>query len=376
MDASVSGTDDGVVSTDVERARRLVLEHGWNATAYQILNPGIRLWFAAGERGVVGYVRHGRTCVVAGAPVCACGELAAVAAEFEHEAALRREQVCYFAAESRLEAVVRAPRPYAKVRLGAQPVWRPERFVATIAGHASLRAQVHRARNKGIEVAEWPHDRAVDPRLRQCLADWLATRGLPALHFLVESETLGALHDRRLFVAQRDGVPVAFLVATPIPARSGWLVEQIVRGRSACNGTSELLLDAAARAMAAGGAEHMTLGLAPLAMHGALAGGAEPAWVRMLFAGLRTYGRRFYDFRGLEAFKTKFRPEAWEPVFALASTDHVRASTLHAIAGVFARGSPTLLAARCAVRAASGFVRGLVRGRAPRVAFAAAQRAP
>ena len=31
---------------DVARARQLVLEHGWNATAYQIVNRGIEHWFS------------------------------------------------------------------------------------------------------------------------------------------------------------------------------------------------------------------------------------------------------------------------------------------------------------------------------------------
>ena len=336
---------------ELEQARRLVLEHGWNATAYQILNPGIELWFAGHGDGVIGYVRHGRTRVVAGAPVCSLPRLGAIALEFEAEAAARGERVCYFAAESRLESLPREPRPYARLLLGAQPVWRPERLVATIAQHPSLRAQIHRARNKGVAVVEWPTDRAQDAGLRQCLAEWLATRGLPALHFLVESETLDCLLDRRLFVARRAGRPVAFLVATPIPARSGWLVEQIVRGAAACNGTSELLLDAAARALMAAGAKVVTLGLAPLSTHGAPADHAHPWWIRVLFAWLRAHGRRFYDFHGLESFKAKFQPEGWEPVFALGTGKRVGAATLHAIAGAFARGSPAVLVARGLVRA-------------------------
>src|SRR6476469_2178183 len=65
-----------------ELARSLVLRYGWNATAYQLLNPGIQLWFSGAGDGVVGFVRHGRTRVVAGAPVCAPERLAAVAEEF------------------------------------------------------------------------------------------------------------------------------------------------------------------------------------------------------------------------------------------------------------------------------------------------------
>ncbi|MGE5727799.1 MAG: hypothetical protein ACM34L_04290, partial [Gemmatimonas sp.] len=64
---------------DLHRARELVLEHGWNATAYQILNPGIAHWFCAGGDAVIGYVRRNGVRVVAGAPVCAPERLRDVA---------------------------------------------------------------------------------------------------------------------------------------------------------------------------------------------------------------------------------------------------------------------------------------------------------
>ena len=66
----------------LRRARTLVLDHGWNATGYQILNPGIDLWFSERSDAVIGYVRHRRMLVVAGAPVCALDQLAAVGDEF------------------------------------------------------------------------------------------------------------------------------------------------------------------------------------------------------------------------------------------------------------------------------------------------------
>ena len=61
-----------------ERARELVLRYGWNATSYQILNPGIRRWFSSRSDAVIGYVRRNRRRIVAGAPVCADAELAEV----------------------------------------------------------------------------------------------------------------------------------------------------------------------------------------------------------------------------------------------------------------------------------------------------------
>jgi phosphatidylglycerol lysyltransferase len=337
----------------IERARRLVLQHGWNATAYQILNPGMELWFAGNGDAVVGFVRHRRTRVVAGAPVCAPDRLSAVVDEFEADATAHRERLCYFAAESRLESLPRFRHPRARVLLGAQPVWHPARLLEGAQRHVSLRAQVQRARNKGVTVTERDgRTAAADPQLARCLAEWLTTRGLPPLHFLVETRTLQMLCDRRVFVAARDGSPVAFLVATPIPCRRGWLIEQIARGRGACNGTSELLIVEATRALVDADAAHLTLGLAPLARRGVPADPAPPRWLRLLFWLLRAHARRFYNFDGLEAFKAKFQPDEWQPVYALSSSGHITPSTLYAIAGAFAQTSPLWLMTKAVARAA------------------------
>lgn len=349
---------------DLARARELVMRHGWNATAYQILNPGFRLWFSAAGDAVAGYVTRNRVRVVGGAPVCALERLAAVAAELEAEAARAGERVCYFGAGERLEQAVRNSPEHSMVLLGAQPVWDPAGWPAIVARHASLRAQVNRARNKGVAVREWPAERATGhPALRRCLDEWLRGRGLPPLHFLVEPETLERLYDRRVFVAERAGEPVGFLVASPVPARRGWLVEQFVRGRGAPNGTTEAMVDAAMRALAAGGAAYVTLGLAPLSRHAPPTALRNPAWLRLVLGWLRAHGRRFYDFGGLDAFKAKLDPHGWEPVYAISHEARFSPRTLYAITAAFGSTSPVALAVRALARAAGQEMRWLAERR-------------
>lgn len=333
------------------RARALVLRYGWNATAYQILNPGITLWFSAAGDAVVGFVTQRGVRIVAGAPICAAERLEMVAADFEREAHQANEGVCYFGAGARLESVYARGESRGALLLGAQPVWNPALWPEIVERRASLRAQLNRARNKGVCVAEWPVSRATrDSALERCLREWLARRGLPALHFLVEPHTLARLTDRRVFVATRGAEPVAFLVASPVPERRGWLVEQIVRGFLTPNGTSELLVDSAMRALATGGSRYVTLGLAPLSDRAGPVRGA--AWVRLLLAWARAHGRRFYNFRGLESFKAKLAPEHWEPIYAISDGPRVGARSLNAIAAAFTGGSPALALARALVRAA------------------------
>lgn len=339
---------------EFERARALVLEHGWNATAYQILNPGISRWFPAAGDGVVGFVRHRRTLVVGGAPVCALDRLVPIAAEFAADAHRRGLRVCYFGAGDRLESIYSNDPAWSLVLLGAQPAWDPREWSGAVAKRASLRAQFNRARNKGVAVSEWESSRAENtPELRRCLGEWLATRRLPPLHFMVEPQTLSRLQDRRVFVAKRGAQEVvAFTVLSPVPARNGWLIEQIIRGRNASNGTAELLVDSAMRAVGASGATYCTLGLSPLSQRAGVTDRQQPLWLRFALQWVRLHGARFYNFAGLDAFKAKFNPQGWEPIYAIAEGAKFSPGALYAIAGAFSGGAPVRLVLRALLRAA------------------------
>ncbi|HEX9084295.1 MAG TPA: DUF2156 domain-containing protein [Gemmatimonadaceae bacterium] len=343
---------DSTVGFPRERARDLVLRFGWNSTAYQILNPGIELWFSSAEDGVVGFVRHRGMLVVAGAPACAPDRLDAVAAEFVAAAHGRGERVCYFGAGERLDTSYGSDPSWSRVLLGAQPAWDPHNWPAAVAKRGSLRAQFNRARNKSVTVTEWRPSKAENhPALRLVLSQWLAMRHLPPLHFLIEPETLSDLRDRRVFVAERGGREVvAFTVLSPVPARNGWLVEQIVRGSRAPNGTAELLLDTAMRAVAASGSTYATLGLSPLSHRAELEPLHQPSWVSFVLRSVRRYGARFYNFGGLDAFKAKFNPEVWEPVYAIVEGASFPPRAFYAIAGAFSGGAPIRLVLRALLR--------------------------
>ena len=325
------------MSSAATLARTLVLRHGWNATAYQLLNPGFELWISDSRDGVVGYVKAGDTHVAGGAPACDEARVGAVAREFEAAALAAGSEVCWVGAGARLAAALDDAQ-HAGALIGALPWWQPGRWVERVGSHRSLRAQFNRARNKGVRVTEWPAERVSGhPGLESCLREWLSKQGLPPLHFLVEPNLLGDLRDRRIFVAEQ-GDPVAYLVLTPIPARAGWLAEQIVRRPAAPNGATELLVDTAVRAVAAEGSEYFTLGVAPLSQRaGAFEG---PAWLGLASRWGRAHGKRFYNFGGLEAFKAKFQPDGWESVWLLASHRELKFRHLHAVAAAYAGGSP------------------------------------
>ena len=331
-------------SPPIARTREIVLKYGWNATSYQIINPGILRWFSKTGEAVVGFVSCNKRRVVAGAPVCAKESLAEVSVEFEQDALQKGERTCYICAEARLETIYADSPTHTKVLLGAQPVWKPDEWAEIIATHKSLRAQLNRARNKGVSVSEWSAERAHNnPLLINCLREWLSTKGLPPLHFLVEPNTLARLFDRRIFVAERADEVVGFLVLSPIATRNGWLFEQFPHSPNAPNGTVELMIDTAMLALADAGFEYATLGLSPLSTRAEVKPFRNPLWLRILLFWMRKHSQRFYNFEGLDAFKAKLQPKEWEPVFAISNEARFSFRTLYAIASAFSGNAPVKL---------------------------------
>jgi phosphatidylglycerol lysyltransferase len=348
--------------TDPERARQLILEHGWNTTAYQILNPGLEHWFSSAHSAVVGFVRQPWRWIAGGAPVCALEDLSAVAAEFE--TAARREgcHVCYVCAAERLRYLYRDSRHHSLITIGAQPVWNPRDWSARATQYASVRTQLNRARNKGVSIVAWPAEQARDSAgLRMCLTDWLSHRHFPPLHFMTEPDTIdGVLRDRLLWVAMHKEQPVGFLLASPVPQRNGYLLEQIVRAARAPNGTAELLIDASMCSLAEIDCAYATLGLVALAEHAGEEISHNPLWLRAALGWARAHGCRFYNFRGLESFRTKLHPQTWEAVYAISNEARFSPYTLHAIAGAFCKSSPVVALVHAVGRAIQQEIRWFV----------------
>lgn len=322
-------------------ARDLVLRHGWNSTSYQVLNPGIGHWFDSTESAVVGYVRRYRFLLVVGAPVCAFDDLPRVVSEFEEYARKLRCRVCYVCAERRIHDALSHSGRHASVVAGEQPVWDPRSWPDIVSTHKSLRAQIRRAINKGVVVTEMAADvAAMHPEVAAVLASWLVTRGLPPLHFMVEPDVLrGALEDRLVFAASRHNRIVAYLVASPVPRRNGWFIEELARTRHAPNGVAELLIDVAMRRFASAGCEYATMGLVALARESFL---GNPWWLRTLMSIARAHANRFYNFRGLEQFRSKMQPLRWDPIWFISSEPRFSLSALYAVGGAFSGISPLL----------------------------------
>ncbi|MDB5325880.1 MAG: Lysylphosphatidylglycerol synthetase, domain of unknown function [Phycisphaerales bacterium] len=314
------------------------MRHGRQASAYQILNPGFQYWFENELDAVAGYVRRGDWWAIASGSICPKKSEAEACRRIEADAAKDGCRVVYVCADETLKQLLSTAGRHAVVTLGAEPMREPSRWPLRLKESASLRQQLNRSRNKGVTIHELsPAELAASlNELKAVVLDWLTTRPLPAMRFLNDPRTLdGVLADRRVWVARQGGRAIAFLLASPVVMRNGYLMEHVARRRDAPNGTAELLIDAALRGFAASGCTYATLGLVVLSSHVKEQMAENPRWLRTMFSFARAHGRRFYNYDGLERFREKMRPDGWEPIYLITNTPTFTPAALYAAGAAF-----------------------------------------
>ena len=306
MPPSTQSPNVAEVADAPTRARVLALlkQHGWNATSFQVLEPGYEYFFS-GPGACVAYVDTGAAWVAAGAPIAPTAELQAVADHFTTAARQAGRRALFFATEPRFTGAVNLT----SLCIGEQPVWDPAEWAQTLQQSRSLREQLRRARAKGVQVRLLPAAELQDPQapirraVEGLVGRWLGTRQMAPMGFLVQLHLFTEAAERRCLVAEVDGRLVGVLGMIPVYARGGWFCEDLLRAPNAPNGTIELLVDAAMRLSSDSRSRYVTLGLAALS-------GSLPAPLR----AARRWGAALYDFEGLRSFKAKLRPKQWVPI--------------------------------------------------------------
>jgi len=306
---------------------RLYQLHGYNAHALVGITPGIRLWACPETDGAVAYSEFGKVWLVPGDPLASVEQLATVSDRFLKKAR----------AESRVVGFVPATQQFARhcnglglraVKIGAAPyfdlaTWAPRGDRAKKA-----RAGVNQARRAGVQVTEVVD---VDERLVRetaCLCkSWLTTRRSAIRFQWLFTVDLFQHKEKKKYFTARDsaGRLVGFLAASPIPARDGWYLEDVLRSKDAPNGTTDLLVVEVLDSLKRDGARLATLGTTLLATDGAVDPDVQISRVfskiGWSMAGCFSI---FYNFDGVRRFKSKFAPSWWESEYVLTS-DNVTA---------------------------------------------------
>jgi phosphatidylglycerol lysyltransferase len=275
-----------------------VREYGYSTCSYPVLNPGFCYWFSPDGKVCIPYVRTAFG-VVAAPPIGDFSSLPQAILTFRDT----HRFVVFFGVEpAYLSAFL--PQQWTSFCVGQQPFW--GRGLWNPSSKPSLRAQFKRAKNKGVQVSLCDPSSFIGD-IKAIREEWIKLRG--GVKYFLGGPYVDVLNPhRKVWRASRGDKSLGFVMASPIPMRKSWLIEQILRTHHAPNGTSELMVHTAMEAL---NPDHdITLGMTPLYR--------EPDNL-IIYKFLRFFGGFFYNFKGVYTYKRKWGPTSWEPLYCLFS---------------------------------------------------------
>lgn len=200
-----------------------------------------------------------------------------------------------------------------------------------------MRAGVNQARRADVRIERYDPAQDQCPQTRreieQLCQNWINTREVDALGWLLELEPFALSEHKRYFLAREaDGRLVGLLACSPIYARRGWYLEDLIRDARAERGVNELMVVEALNQLAAEGARLATLATSPLA--GLKAEGQFKHLSRLLKL-IYQHLDAFYHFRALHRFKAKFAPSFVDPEYLAFYPPRIRLRMVFALMSAF-----------------------------------------
>jgi lysylphosphatidylglycerol synthetase-like protein (DUF2156 family) len=321
------------------RLLELVRRYGYESQSFLSLYGGMTVWFAGEAEAAVVYRRVGRVAVVACAPLAAREDLAEITRRF-----LRycndQDLDCLMLPIGPKFAEIARSCGMALLGVGESgyfklPEWKPAGDRAK-----KVRSGVNQARKAGVRVERYDPLQNQDARTRAEIESlcqtWIDTREVDALGWLLELDPFNLCERKRYFLARNaEGRLEGMLACSPIYARRGWYLEDLIRRPNAERGVSELLVVEAINHLAAEGAELATLATSPLA--GINTDALSMPFKQIALAMTLIYDRldAFYHFKALHRFKSKFAPSFVEPEYAAIYPPRIRLRMIYAVIGAF-----------------------------------------
>ena len=299
---------------------QLQSEYGYNAHSLVSIAPGGSAWTMPGIDGAIVYGEFGRVWLAAGDPLARPEDVVTLVKGFM-VAAAKAKRITAFVPATEHFARQAVPLGLSAIKIGAAPYfdlqkWNPRGNCAK-----KLRAGVNQATRAGVRVELMQNfDEQFRKETAELCLKWLKARpAATTFGWLLALDPFLRAERKKLFAARDEkNCLVGLLAVSPIPARNGWYLEDVLRRFDAPPGTADLLVVQALHRLKEDGATLATLGTAPLAKEGEddISTHDHP----VMEPALRSVSRRFsvfYSFEGLRKFKGKFVPSWWESEYVL-----------------------------------------------------------
>jgi phosphatidylglycerol lysyltransferase len=305
------------LSTDAELQQATAIVMAQDVADANLVRMGDkRLMFSQSGRTFIMYGIQGRSWIALFDPVGAPEEIGELVWRFVEEARAGGGRAVFYQISPALlsfctDAGMRA------FRLGELAVVDLGRFDLKGSRLAGLRQAVNKGVREGLEFAVLqPDEVAKELHCLRAVSDaWLDHHNAREKTF-----SLGAFQDdyvlsQPVAVLRKDGRTVAFATLAVTDTRYEGTVDLMRFAPDAPKGSMDFLFVRIMEHLREAGFRQFNLGMAPLS--GMAQRQAAPAWDRVGTV-IFEHGERFYNFKGLKAFKSKFHPR-WEPRYLAVS---------------------------------------------------------
>jgi phosphatidylglycerol lysyltransferase len=308
--------------TSVLRARDIVAGQDDAAAGLVALGDKHILFSDCGDAFVM-YGKRGRTWIVLFDPVGPKRLWPALVMKMVREAKAARCRVAFYQVSPEFLPTA-ADAGLRLFKLGDQAVVDLPKFDLKGGDWLKLRRSINRAERDGLEFsvlapAEVP---AVLDELTAVSNAWLAHHNAAEKGFSLGTFQSGYVTSHPVAIIRMGGHIVAFANILTTQTRTSAFIDLMRHVPGVHRGAMDLLFVRIIQYLQVEGFQQLNLGMAPLA--GLSARNCAPLWHHM-GRFVFEHGERFYNFKGVLAFKAKFHPE-WQPRY-LAVCDKRQAPT-------------------------------------------------
>lgn len=299
---------------DLHRANEIVVRHD-NAAAGLVRLGDKKLLFSDCGQAFIMYACRGRSMVALFDPVGPHHVWQALAVKFRAEAERLMLRPVFYQVSSDFLPVA--------VEIGMQPYKIGEEAVIDLCAFSlaggdwvKLRRSINRAERDGLSFEMLTPEAvpAVMGELARVSDQWLSTQNAKEKGFSLGTFRNDYVASTPVAVIRVDGHIVAF--ANILTTENGHAFIDLMRSLPGVHrGAMDLLFVRVMEALKQAGYSKLNLGMAPLS--GLSIHPRAPLWNRI---GHQIFenGERFYNFKGVKTFKSKFDPE-WQPRYLIAS---------------------------------------------------------
>jgi membrane associated rhomboid family serine protease len=175
----------------------------------------------------------------------------------------------------------------------------------------------------------------IQKELQEILSEWFLSRRSEKMQLISEVSPFKYFHEKRFFIAKSATRIEAFLSCSPVFARNGYFIHDLIRRPTAMNGISEALTIKALDTFKIEGRDFVSLGVASLAGLGEPGVNKNYPIINKILNRTFNNHEAFMKFKSLYHFKKKFNPTAEEPSYLAFYPPTFKLRHALTIAGMF-----------------------------------------